>query len=125
MFLAIKWRLLKAPSLISSGLYISVFQDKLNRGGYNIFEKDKNCFHISDKPWVYISQAYFSNLFYAPNMIKLRFFNLNGYCHQRSKNYILIPRFVGPRKKEGVPLASADYMTEALIFFFFFLWASQ
>ena len=33
------WQMLKAPPLKSSGLYILVFQDRPDRGAYNMFEK--------------------------------------------------------------------------------------
>ena len=44
--LPLKWRIVIQPGLISLGLYISVFQDRPNRGDFYIF---KNMFENNKK----------------------------------------------------------------------------
>ena len=67
--------MLKAPPLKSSGLHILVFQDRSERGAFNMFEK----------------------VFLRPqNSIAWLFFGPIG--HHRSDNYIIIPIDVEPKK---------------------------
>ena len=67
-------QMLKQPGLKSSGLYISVFQDRPDEGAF---------FHISDKPWVYTDRNYFSNIIYAPNLTKVGSFKVGSFIHIR------------------------------------------
>ena len=62
-----KWRMLKVPALKSSDLLISVFQDRSNRGAFNTFKK-----HSKTRKKV---ENYILNIFYAPKIANLGFFN--------------------------------------------------
>ena len=101
--------MLKQPSLKSSGLYISVFQDRPDKGALNMFKtmlenssfirkrsKMIYFFVFLDKPRAHTGRTDFLNIFNAPNITKLSFFNFRQYCHHRSDNYITIPIEVGP-----------------------------
>ena len=55
----------KAAPLKSSGLHISVFQDKSERWAINMFKNmfEKAVFYFLDKPWTYTSRTYFQTYY--------------------------------------------------------------
>ena len=86
--------------------------------------------HINSKGWETMSKCIFSlnknrpsKLNFKPPILQILGFIISyRYCHHRSDNDIIIPIDVGPRKWEGVLLASAqqDFYSDPSIILEFF-----
>ena len=81
--------MLKQPARKSSGLYISASQDRPDSGVYNMFEK---------YVWKDFEKKKGQKCFTPPFLQISGIIISDRYCHHRSDNDIITPRYVGKRK---------------------------